>query len=85
VDVFNEGTSYGGTSFSYRISDFPGDVDEIIDEYMHLIGQNLFDHTGTMTRGGNSFRMYYNARHGVMLMIGRESINGYECFTVSVS
>jgi hypothetical protein len=85
VSVFRSEPSRGGTSFSYRLSDLPGDPDEIIDEYMHLIEQRFFVHTSNLTSGDNVFRIYFNSQHGVMLTIGKETVRGQECFTVTVS
>ena len=85
VNVFNTETSRGGISYSYRVSNLPGDIDDIIDEYTHLIEQNLFDRTSYLTQNGNRFRMYYNAQYDVMLTIGLEEVRGSECFTVTVS
>ena len=85
VKVFDTQTSYSGLSYSYRVSDLPGDIDDVIDEYAHLIEQNLFDRTSSLVQSGNNFRMYYNTYHDVMLSIGLEAVNGIECLTVNVS
>jgi len=85
VRVYNTGYSRGGYSYSYRISDLPGDADDIIDEYTHLIEQNLFDRTSLLTNDENRFYVYYNAQYRVMITIGREIIRGNPCFTVTVS
>jgi len=85
VRVFNKGTSRGGTSYSYRLRDFEGDPDDMIEEYRHLIEQNQFVLTSILTSGGNKFDVYYNSRYLISVAIGRETIRGYECFTVTVS
>ena len=85
VSPFNRETVRGGTAFSYRLSDLPGDPDDIIDEYTHLVEQKLFVHFGYITRNGVDFKAYSNYRYDVMLAIGVEEIRGEECFTVQVS
>jgi len=85
VRAFNTETARGGTSYSYRVADLPKDIDDIIAEYRHLVEQNLFEHTGYITRDDNSFAMFYNSRHGVMLSFGVEMVRNRECFTVTVS
>ena len=85
VRRFNTGSVRGGTAFSYRLSDLPKDVDEIIDEYTHLIEQRLFVHFGYITSGGVEFKTYSNARHGILLSIGIEEIRGVRCITIAVS
>ncbi|MCL2226180.1 MAG: trypsin-like peptidase domain-containing protein [Oscillospiraceae bacterium] len=78
----------GGTSFSFRLRDLPGDIDDIIDEYMHLVYQSLFEHVGFVTFGGQRgalMRRYFNSRHGVMLTLGVEVVRSVEVFTVNVN
>ena len=74
-----------GTSYSYLVSDLPGDIDDIVDEYMHLVEQNLFVLYGYVTRGGNIFTTYYHSSYDIMLSFGIEVIRGQECFTVTIS
>jgi len=85
VRVFHSERSRGGVSFSYLMSALPGDPDDVIDEYEHLIEQNLFERTGFIIGEGARSKMYYHARYGVMLTIGIDDVNGRECFTVTVS
>jgi len=85
MSVFHTDRSRGGVYFSYLLSDFPDEPDDIIDEYTHLIEQNLFERTGYLTSEGNRARMFYNPHHDVMLTIGLQEVNGRECFTVYVS
>ena len=85
VFPFNVETAWGETAYSYRLADMPGDADEVIDEWIHLVEQNLFNHTGYVTRSGVTYLMYYNSMHDVMLEFGKDTVRKHECFTVMVS
>jgi len=85
IRLFNSDNARGRTTFAYRLSDFDGDIDAIIDEYTHLVEQNLFEHTGYLRRGELRFRVYENSRHNVTLVLGIEEVRGHMCFTVGVS
>ncbi|MCL2126011.1 MAG: trypsin-like peptidase domain-containing protein [Oscillospiraceae bacterium] len=85
ITVFNSGSARGGTAFSYRLSDFTGDADEVIDTYTHLVEQNQFEHTGFWSSNGVDYMMYYNSQHGVTLLMGIDVVRGRECFTITVS
>ena len=85
VKVFNKESSRGGTAYSYRLSEFPLDnVDIIIDEYTHLIEQNLFIHTNDLTSGGVEYKLYYNSVHDVTITIGKDIVKNLDCFTITV-
>ncbi|MCL2365582.1 MAG: trypsin-like peptidase domain-containing protein [Oscillospiraceae bacterium] len=75
----------GGTSFSYRVSDIPGDVMDVIELYAHIIEQNLFEHMGDMVISGNVLTRFYNAQHDVIVSFGLEVIRSVEVFTVNVA
>ena len=85
VRVFSSDTSRGSLSYSYLLSDLTVDIDEAIDEYTHLVEQNLFDLSGYITKDDNTFTMYYHPVYGIMLTMGFEKVKGRECFTVTVS
>jgi len=85
VYPFNVETSRGDTTYSYRLVDLPGDADGIIDEYVHLVEQNFFDHVGFTTRSGTTYSRYYNPIHDVMLTFGKDVVRNHECFTIIVS
>jgi len=85
VYPFSQQTSLETASYSYRLVDLPGDADDIIDEYTHLVEQNLFDHTGYLTRSGVTYKRYYNSAHDVMLTFGKNKVRNHECFTITVS
>ena len=85
VYPFNLETSRGDTTYSYKLADLPGDADELIDKYVHIVQQNLFDHTGYITRSGTTYMRYYNSIHDVMLTFGKDVVRNHECFTVIVS
>jgi len=85
VHVFDQQTSWDDTSYSYRLSDMPGESEAIIDEYTHLVEQNFFDLTGYLTRRGVTYSRYYNSIHDVMLTFGVDKVRNHECFTVTVS
>ena len=85
IEVFHSDTTRSGASFSYLLSDFPRDFEEILDEYAHLLEQNLFDRYGYTTVGENTFTMYYRHTYDIMLTMGVEEVSEQECFTVSVS
>ncbi|MDR0489875.1 MAG: trypsin-like peptidase domain-containing protein, partial [Oscillospiraceae bacterium] len=76
---------YGGTVYSYRLSDMTGDADDIIDGYTHLLWQNLFVPTAHSTHERNEFQVFYNSKHSVQVEIGYEKNNDQECFTVIVT
>ena len=84
VKVFSTGTNIGGKSYSYRLSDLPGDPDEIIDIYTHLIEQNLFIHTSYQTREGVEYKAYYNSQHDTLMTIGKDVVEDHDCFTITV-
>ena len=85
VRLFNTDTSWGRTTYSYRLSDIEGDVDEVINTYVHLLEQNLFVHTNYVTDGGVEYRVFYNAYHDVMAVIGIDDVRSRECFSITVS
>ena len=84
VYPFNLETAWGETSYSYRLSDFPGDTDEIIDEYTHIVEQNFFSLTGYLDSGSVTYKRYYNSEHDVLLTFGIDKVRNHECFTVIV-
>jgi len=85
IRVWETRDELGGTSFTFRYVDFPGDPDEIIEEYMIIIEQNLFEHVGYITVGGVTWRRYYNSQADVLLAISREVIRTWDTFSVNVS
>ena len=85
VSVFDSSSSRGGTSYSYRLRDIRGDVDAIIDEYAHLVEQNLFVHTSNLTSEGVDYKLYYNSQYNVMLTLGIDTVRNQDCFTITVS
>jgi roadblock/LC7 domain-containing protein len=85
VYPFNLETAWGKTSYSYKLSEFPGDTDEIIDEYTHIVEQNLFSLTGYLESSGVTYKRYYNSVHDVLLTFGIDNVRKHECFTVTVS
>jgi len=64
------------TTYSYSADSLPGDIDEIIDEYAHLLEQNHFEHTSNITGGDISLKVYSNARHSVTVALGKSIVNG---------
>ena len=84
VNAFASSISRNSSTYSYLLSDFPGDTDEIIDEYMHLVEQNLFDRYGYYQEGDNTLTVYYNSSYDIMITLGIETVRGRECFTVKV-
>ena len=85
VEVFNTERGRNNATFSYLLSALKGDVNEIIDEYTHLVEQNLFVHTGYITRSGVEYDYYFNSQHNVSLSFGKDTVNNRECFTITVS
>ena len=85
VSTFSTDISRYSASYSYLLSDLPGETDDIIDEYMHLIEQNFFDRTGYITSDGNEFTVYNHPWYYVMMTVGIEKVKGRDCFTVTVS
>jgi hypothetical protein len=75
----------GGTSFSYRVSDLPRDLDDIIEEYILILEQNMFESMGDMTVSGATFRRFYNSLHDVILSFIVETIRTVEVITVNVA
>ena len=75
----------GGRSFSYRISDLPGEAEDIIEEYILIVEQNHFEHVGDVTLSGNILMRFYNHRHDVILSFGVDVIRNVEVITVNVA
>jgi len=75
----------GGTSFSYRVSDLPRDLDDIIEEYILILEQNMFESMGDMTVSGATFRRFYNSLHDVILSFIVETIRTVEVITINVA
>ena len=84
VRLFSTDAAYPGTKFAYRLSDIQGDIDDVINEYRHLIEQNLFDRYGYEESEDGKIWTYYNYRHNTMITIGFETVRNRECFTVTV-
>ena len=85
VTVFRMHYSRGGVTYSYLVSDLPDAADAVISKYTHLIEQNLFEWTSNVIQGENSFKSYYNSRYNVSIIIGPETVNGRDCFSVTLS
>ena len=85
IKTFVSEKSRGGTTYSYLLSDIEGDVDETIDEYTHLVEQNLFVHTSYQTINDVEYKVYYNSYHDVILTCGIDAVKGSDCFTITVS
>ena len=86
IEVFHTAPVRSGTSYSYLLSDFSGDdADETIDAYYHLLEQNLFVYSSTLTDEGVDYRVYYNTQHNVMLTLGKDVVEDQDCFTITVS
>ena len=85
VKVFFSERSRGGMTYSYLLSDLRGDADEVIDEYIHLVEQNLFVHTGYYTSNGIEYKMYYNSYHDVMITCGTDVVNNRDCYSITIS
>ena len=75
----------GGMTYSYLLSDLKGNAEDVIDEYTHLIEQNLFTHTGYHTIDDVEYKVYYNPYDDVMITCGTDVVNGKDCFTIMVS
>ena len=84
VYPFSAGTSRDEAKYSYRLSDFPGDADKIIDEYTHIVQQNLFVLVGYLESSGVTYDRYYNSDHDIMLTIGIDKVKNQECFSVTI-
>jgi hypothetical protein len=87
VYPFTVDSSFDEISYSYKLSDLPGDaddIDDIIDEYTHLVEQNFFEYTGYLTRKGTEYVRYYNSIHDIGLMFGKDVVKKRECFTVTI-
>ena len=75
----------GPTNFSYLLSDLPGDADPAIEKYLHAVEQNLFTLIAYREgENGEEFQMYHNSTHGVRLTVGKELINGKECYSIEI-
>jgi len=84
VRVYSRNSPRSGTTYSYLLDDLYDDIDDITEEYIYLLEQHLFVHSGYRTSGGISFRFYYNASHHISITFGVEEINNMECFTVTL-
>ena len=85
VIPFDTNNTRGNRSYSYRLIDMPGNPDDVIEEYTHLLEQNLYYHYGNTVRNGEDFSLYRNARRAGMVSIGVEVIRDERCFTVHLS
>ena len=85
VSPFSTSSVLGGTAYSYLLSDLPGDPDDAIDTYSHIVEQNLFVHTSFITNEGVEYKVYYNSEHDIMIAIGKDVVKNKDCFTVIVS
>ena len=85
VSTFSTDILRTRASYSYLLSDLPGEPEDVIDEYKHLIEQNLFDRSGYTISDGSEFAMYYHPWYFVMITVGIEEIKGQDCVTVTVS
>ncbi|MCL2200700.1 MAG: trypsin-like peptidase domain-containing protein [Oscillospiraceae bacterium] len=85
VRPWNTGPGQGGRSFSYRVEDLPRPVEDVIEEYIDLVEQNLFERMGDMIVSGNLLMRFYNPWHDVILSFGPDVIDGVEVITVNVS
>ena len=72
-------------SYSYLLSDLPGEPEDVIDEYMHLVEQNLFELYGYITSGGSEYTVYFHSVYDVMITMGVEEVSGEECFTIELT
>ena len=82
VKVFSRDSERFGATFSYLVSDLPGNIEKITDEYLLLLEQNLFEEIGEITSSGVSFKLFFNLTHEVRLSFGIEELKGRECLTV---
>ena len=85
VSEYAATSAFGGVSHSYLMSDLQDDVSVMIDEYVHLLEQNLFYYYGVFTINNVNYQMYYHIRDVISVMFGFEEVRGAECFTVNVS
>jgi len=83
VYPFNIDPSRSRTTYSYRLVDLPGDADELIEEYTHIVEQNFFTLYDYDTETGEMW--YYNAKHDVSLEFGKATVRKHECFSITVS
>ena len=85
VRVWDSQPALAGTSFSFRIEDFPGDADELIEEFINLVEQNFFVHVGYIIFRNARYSRFFNDRHNVVMSIARESIRDTDVFTINVA
>ena len=85
VGVFRSESERGGTRYSYRVADLPYDADDMIAEYGHLLEQRGYEHTANTARGDNVLKIFFNARNGMMVTVGLETVRRLECVTVHIS
>ena len=82
VDVYNTQSSWSGTTYSYLLSDIPGDLEEIIDGYCYLLYQNMFTDLGTDEDTGN--RYHLNSEYYTIVQHGVDEVRGRECYTIII-
>jgi len=84
VRPFHTEPARGGRSFSYRLSDLQGDLYDIIDKFVHLLEQNLFFHSGSMTTAGIRYAYYFNSQYQITVLFTVKEVRGDDSFTVVV-
>ncbi|MCL2045426.1 MAG: trypsin-like peptidase domain-containing protein [Oscillospiraceae bacterium] len=88
IRVFNiDDTRRNNITYSYRLSDLEdlGDVDDIIDTYIHLMEQYLFVHTSYLTRDDDEYRVFANLTNDVTIALGKNIVRNRECLTIILS
>ncbi|MCL2060973.1 MAG: trypsin-like peptidase domain-containing protein [Oscillospiraceae bacterium] len=85
LSVFNTSTSRGSMIYSYRVRDLPGEVGDVVDEYAHLLEQNLFIFWGYYTNEGVEYKQYFNSQHYIVVGIGIETVNTQECVSIYIN
>jgi len=85
IKPFNTETSWRSTTYSYRISELPDSVEDVIECYANLCEQNLFIFYGIADEDGSEFMMYYNPQNYVFIEFGTNIVRGRECLSVIVS
>ena len=86
ADVFSTQSSWSGDTYSYLLSDLPGDIEEIIDEYCLLLEQNMFDYQGAEgTEDEPGFRFHYHYEYYIVVRHGIDVVRGQDCYTIIIS
>ena len=85
IEPFDINLTLSRTTYYYSVSELPGDVEDILSEYEHLLEQNLFEHVANATSSGNTSKVFINYRYDVTVTLGTDTVKDEYCVMVRLS